>query len=109
MVTTPKNADEAAAMEAAAAKFRMQQAEEELAARRETVKPLRDFVESDAFQEIADKAQELMPAYAAIEGIDVHLRPLSRFMRNLREAVSNYAPPEAPAMEAPAEAPSDEG
>ena len=94
MVTTPKNAEEAAQMEAKLAEFRKKQAETELAERREKVKPLRELVESDAFAKIASDAEKLMPEFAAIEGIDVHLRPLARFMRNLREAVANYAPKE---------------
>lgn len=94
MVTMPKNDDEAAEMEAKAAAYRQKQAEQELADRREKVKPLREFVESDAFQSVAEQAQKLMPEYAAIDGIDVHLRPLGRFMRNLREGVNAYAPPE---------------
>lgn len=101
MVTPPKNDAEAAALEAAAAKYRRERAAEQGKARRAEIEPLRAFTESKEFETVLEKAAELAPSFGHIDGVDVHLRPLARFMRNLREALAAYAPPDTEAAPAP--------
>jgi hypothetical protein len=90
--TTPKTEQEAAAMRQALAEFDRQAAEKANAERAELIAPVKGFVDSKAFAEVEAKARELAPAFATIEAIDVHLRPLSGFLARLREAVDGFAP-----------------
>ncbi len=96
MATKPKNAQEAEAMEAAAAEFRAEEAEKANQGKRKKVRPLRKLVNSNAFKKVQADVAALVPDFAAEESIDVHLRPLARFMRNLGEAAVNFVPGEDP-------------
>lgn len=89
----PETEAEAAEMEQAAAKFRREQAEKELAEKRERLEPLRELVESEAWETVREQVEKLAPDFVDIDGVNVHLSPLPRFMGNLRRAMDAYAPP----------------
>lgn len=94
--TKPKNEQEAKAMREAADAFFAEQAQERATAYRGRLEPLHAFVSSPEFQAVIDGSQEHVAAFADIDAIDVHLRPLAGFLTRLRAAVEREMPAEGP-------------